>query len=123
MVPACLDRGGTGGYARGRMSRDDRCHQIVRDPDFAALVRRKATLILPATLFFVIYYFALPVAAGWFPDFMRKEIWGRVNVAYLFALSQFLMTWGLAFLYVWAAAGWDRREHQLLKKFGADSKE
>ena len=105
------------------MNRDDRCRRIFRDPDFAELVRRKATLILPATLFFVIYYFALPVAAGWFPEFMQKEIWGRVNVAYLFALSQFLMTWGLAFLYVWAAAGWDRREHHLLKKFGADSKE
>ena len=105
------------------MSRDDRCQQIARDPDFAALIRKKAALIVPATLFFVVYYFALPVAAGWFPEFMQKEIWGRVNVAYLFALSQFFMTWGLAFLYVWAAAGWDRQEHRLLKKFGADSKE
>ena len=102
---------------------NNKYNQIQKDSDFAALVRRKATLIVPATLFFILYYFALPVAAGWFPEFMRKEIWGRVNVAYLFALSQFLMTWGLAFLYVWAAAGWDRREHQLLKKFGADSKE
>jgi len=54
---------------------------------------------------------------------MQKEVWGKVNVAYLFALSQFFMTWGLAFLYVWAAAGWDRQEHRLLKKFRADSKE
>lgn len=105
------------------MSRDGRTHQILRDPDFTALVRRKAALILPATLFFILYYFALPVAAGWFPELMQTEVWGKVNVAYLFALSQFAMTWGLAFLYVWAAAGWDRREHQLLKKFGAESKE
>ncbi|MEY5063369.1 MAG: hypothetical protein RLZZ112_1333, partial [Verrucomicrobiota bacterium] len=40
------------------MSRDDRCHQIARDPDFTALVRKKAALIVPATLFFVVYYFA-----------------------------------------------------------------
>jgi hypothetical protein len=33
------------------------------------------------------------------------------------------MTWGLAFLYIRAAAGWDRQEHRLLKKFGADSRE
>ena len=105
------------------MSRDSRCHQIARDPDFAVLVRKKMALILPATAFFVIYYFVLPVAAGWFPGLMQREVWGRVNVAYLFALSQFLMTWGLAFLYVWAAAGWDRREHQLLKKYGAEGKE
>ena len=123
MAPASLDSRGTGGYGRSGMSRDDRCHQMARDPDFGALVRRKAALIIPATLFFILYYFALPVAAGWFPDLMQREVWGRVNVAYLFALSQFFMTWGLAFLYVWAAAGWDRQEHRLLKKFGADSKE
>ena len=105
------------------MSRKNLCHQIAQDPDFGVLLRKKAILILPATGFFIVFYFALPIAAGWFPELMRKEIWGRVNVAYLFALSQFLMTWGLAFLYVWAAAGWDHREHQLLKKFGADSKE
>ncbi len=97
--------------------------RISRDPDFVRLVRNKAALIVPATLFFIVYYFALPVGAGWFPELMKKEVWGKVNVAYLFALSQFFMTWGLAFLYVWAAAGWDRQEHQLLKKFGADSKE
>lgn len=106
------------------MSRDDhRYHPIARDPDFHALVRRKAALIVPATLFFILYYFALPVAAGWFPELMQKEVWGRVNVAYLFALSQFFMTWGLAFVYVRAATTWDRQEHRLLKKFGLDSKE
>ncbi|MFM8654237.1 MAG: DUF485 domain-containing protein [Verrucomicrobiota bacterium] len=105
------------------MSRDDRCHRIARDPEFTALIKKKAALIVPATIFFILYYFALPVGAGWFPELMQKEILGKVNVAYLFALSQFSMTWGLAFLYVWAAAGWDRQEHRLLKKFGADSKE
>ena len=97
--------------------------KISRDPDFIHLVRRKAALIVPATLLFIVCYFALPVGAGWFPELMQKEVWGRVNVAYLFALSQFFMTWGLAFLYVWAAASWDRQEHRLLKKFGAESKE
>lgn len=96
---------------------------ISKDPEFVSLVRNKAGLIVPATLFFIVYYFALPVGAGWFPELMQKEVWGKVNVAYLFALSQFFMTWGLAFLYVWAAAGWDRQEHRLLKKFGADPKE
>jgi len=105
------------------MSQEDRCHRIARDPEFTVLIRKKAALIVPATLFFILYYFALPVGAGWFPELMQKEVWGKVNVAYLFALSQFFMTWGLAFLYIRAAAGWDRQEHRLLKKFGADSNE
>ena len=39
------------------------------------------------------------------------------NIAYLFALSQFFMAWGLAFLYVKAAAGWDKSAAALLAKF------
>lgn len=96
---------------------------IFQDPEFSSLVRKKTVLILPATVFFIVYYFALPIGAGWFPELMKTEVWGRVNVAYLFALSQFFMTWVLAFLYVWAAAGWDRQEHRLLKRFKTDSQE
>jgi len=96
--------------------------RIFGDREFVDLVRRKMALIVPATVFFILYYFALPVGAGWFPELMKMEVWGKANVAYLFALSQFFMTWGLAFLYVWAAAGWDRKEHQILKKHGADAK-
>lgn len=123
MALARLDSRRAEGYVRRGMKPDDGYQQIACDPDFRALVRKKMALILPATAFFILFYFALPIAAGWFPELMQKEVWGRINMAYLFALSQFLMTWGLAFLYVWAAAGWDRQEHQLLKKFGKESKE
>lgn len=94
---------------------------IARDADFKALVRRKLKLVVPATVFFVVYYFALPVGVGWFPDFMKQKVWGDVNIAYLFALSQFFMAWVLAFIYVVAAAGWDRSERSLLTKFGFTS--
>ena len=90
---------------------------IARDTDFKVLVRRKLKLVVPATVFFVVYYFALPVGVGWFPDFMKQKVWGDVNIAYLFALSQFFMAWVLAFIYVFAAAGWDRSERSLLSKF------
>ena len=95
--------------------------KIERDPDFQNLVRRKVKLVIPATIFFVIYYFALPTAVGWFPETMERKVWGDVNLAYLFALSQFLMAWVLAGIYVAAAAGWDRRERALLAKFGYTS--
>lgn len=95
---------------------------IAADSDFAALVRSKWKLIVPATIFFVIYYFLLPIGVGWFPDLMKKRVLGSVNLAYLFALSQFFMVWALAFVYVAAAAGWDRRQSALLAKFGFHSK-
>ncbi len=91
---------------------------IEADPDFRALLKQKATFIVPATVFFVVYYFTLPILVGWFPEMMSRPVWGDVNAAYLFALSQFFMAWTLAFLYVAAAAGWDRKATAILAKFG-----
>ena len=98
-------------------------NMIARDADFKALVSRKIKLIVPATLFFIIYYFALPIGVGWFPDFMKQKMIGDVNIAYLFALSQFGMAWILALVYVIAATGWDRAQRALLEKFGFTSED
>ncbi len=91
---------------------------IAHDAEFKALLVAKAKFVVPATVFFVVYYFSLPVMVGWFPELMSREVWGAVNWAYLFALSQFFMAWIIAFLYVAAAAGWDRRVTSILGRFG-----
>src|SRR5882757_1066036 len=90
---------------------------IEADADFKKLLADKARFIIPATIFFIVYYFTLPILVGWWPDLMKKEVLGKVNVAYLFALSQFFMAWGLAFLYVKAASGWDKAAAAILTKF------
>ena len=82
---------------------------IERTPEFRALVRAKRAFIVPATVFFIAYYFALPVLVGLFPDLMgRTTVFGKINLAYLFALSQFFMAWIIAALYVRAAGKFDR---------------
>ncbi|MEI8309953.1 MAG: DUF485 domain-containing protein [Verrucomicrobiota bacterium] len=90
---------------------------IEADPDFIALLKAKAAFVAPATAVFVVYYFALPIGVGWFPKLMETRVWGAVNVAYVFAFSQFLMAWLLAFLYVAVAAGWDKRAVDIITKF------
>lgn len=95
-------------------------NRIAGDTDYKSLVHRKLRLIVPATVFFIVYYFLLPVGVGWFPGLMEKKIWGDMNLAYIYALSQFFMAWILAAIYVVAAAGWDKSEHALLKKFGVE---
>ena len=59
-------------------------------------------------IFFIIYYFALPLLIGYARPFMEKRVIGPVNLAYLFALSQFFMAWIVAGLYVRAAARFDK---------------
>jgi uncharacterized membrane protein (DUF485 family) len=90
---------------------------IAADPGFKHLLSSKARFIILSTLFFIAYYFTLPILVGWFPNMMAQKVIGDVNFAYLFALSQFFMAWILAFLYVGAAAGWDRQAAALVEKF------
>ncbi len=81
---------------------------IAASARFRELLRAKRRFVIPALIFFVIYYFALPVLVGYAPQLMQRRVWGAVNLAYLFALSQFFMAWIIAWLYVRAAARFDR---------------
>ena len=89
---------------------------IERMPEFRALVRAKRAFIVPASFFFVIYYFALPALVGYWPDLMSRTVIGRINLAYLFALSQFVMAWALMAAYVRRARRFDRMADDLLQR-------
>ena len=90
--------------------------RVTQMPEFRAMVRAKLRFIIPAVIFFVVYYFALPVLVGYAPGLMSKRVMGVVNVAYLFALSQFFMAWIIAALYLRAAARFDKLEHKVIEK-------
>ena len=89
---------------------------IERMPEFRALVRAKRAFLVPASIFFVVYYFALPALVGYWPDLMSTRVVGRINLAYLFALSQFVMAWGLMAAYVRRARRYDRMVEELLRR-------
>jgi uncharacterized membrane protein (DUF485 family) len=89
--------------------------RLAAAPEFRRLIREKRRFILPATLFFIVYYFSLPVLVGYFPDLMKRKVLGPLNLAYLFALSQFVMAWALAWFYIRAAVRFDRMAAELLR--------
>ena len=88
--------------------------RVAATDDFKNLIRAKKRFIVPACVFFVVYYFALPVLVGYAPEFMSKKVFGPINIAYLFALSQFFMAWIIAALYVRAAGRFDRMEKEVI---------
>ena len=92
-------------------------NEIAASEPFKALLKAKRRFIIPATIFFVVYYFALPYLVGYHTELMQQKAWGEMNWAYLFALSQFFMAWALAAIYVFVAAGWDRKAVAVLAKF------
>jgi uncharacterized membrane protein (DUF485 family) len=89
--------------------------ELEAKPEFRSLLGRKARFIVSATIFFMSYYLALPILVGYFPDLMKKQVLGKVNIAYLFALSQFLMAWIVAFIYVRKASRWDKEAAAVIK--------
>ncbi len=90
--------------------------KIAGSEGFKELLRVKRRFIIPATVFFLVYYFALPYLVGYHPEIMERKVWREVNWAYLFAFSQFFMAWALAAFYVVAAAGWDRRARDVIER-------
>jgi uncharacterized membrane protein (DUF485 family) len=90
--------------------------RIADSEEFKDLMAAKARFIVPATVFFICYYFALPVLVGYAPELMRTRVIGSVNLAYLFALSQFFVAWLIAWRYVRAAGRFDRMAKRLLEK-------
>ena len=87
---------------------------IAASARFKELLRVKRRFIIPAMIFFIVYYFALPALVGYARPMMEKRVAGAVNVAYLFALSQFFMAWIIAALYVRAANRFDRQAREII---------
>jgi uncharacterized membrane protein (DUF485 family) len=100
----------TGGGAANQWNR------VAAMPEFKQLLKAKTKFIVPATIFFIVYYFLLPYLVGYYPKVMDKRVWGSVNIAYLFALSQFFVAWLIAWLYVRAARKWDDAGKQILDR-------
>ena len=71
-----------------------------RSPEFQELIRKKRSFVLPATIFFLAWYFGFILLAGYAEDFMGESIYEGFTVGYLLALSQFIMVWTLSWLYV-----------------------
>jgi len=96
----------TGKSASSPATDDSVWDHVANMDEFKLLLLAKKEFIVPATITFIVYYFLLPISVGYFPEFMDKRV-GPVNLAYLFALSQFFVAWAIAGFYVKAARKFD----------------
>ncbi len=56
--------------------------------------------MLPVLGFVFVWYFGFIALAGYAPDFMGERLIDGFTVGYALALSQFIMTWVLGWLYL-----------------------
>jgi len=89
--------------------------KIESDPRFQALHRKKTVFLWSLMAFSVIYYFALPVGAAYFTELFTVKLWGAINFGLLFALSEFLVAWGIAYVYAKKASEFDAMADVIVK--------
>jgi uncharacterized membrane protein (DUF485 family) len=104
----------------GRMPADEAVtatEAVGKDPEMVELERRHSRFVWPATVFFLIYYMALNILAGTSPGLMGRKLLGEFTFGYLFALSQFVMAFVVAWVYSrWAASRMDPLATDLREK-------
>lgn len=88
------------------MERGEHWARVARTSAFQELMQRKKRFIIPATIFFLVFYMGLPVLAG-FTTVLNVQVIGALSLAWIYALAQFIMTWTLLHLYVSRANKWD----------------
>jgi uncharacterized membrane protein (DUF485 family) len=92
---------------------------IDNDPRFQELHTKKSRFLWTLMIVSVIYYFLLPVGAAYFTDLFKVKVWGPVNVGILFALSEFVVAWGIAYYYARTAGrSFDPMADEILRKAG-----
>jgi uncharacterized membrane protein (DUF485 family) len=73
---------------------------IERSREFQELVAKRRSFVLPATIFFLAYYMAFILLAGYAKDFMASSVYEGLTVGYTLALTQFVMVFVLGVMYL-----------------------
>lgn len=77
--------------------------QVANSSRFVELASRKKRFLFGWWIVSTAWYFLLPLGAGFLPALFRWKVIGNINFAYLFALSQFFLSWAIAIhYYLWA---------------------
>ncbi|MGJ9459672.1 DUF485 domain-containing protein [Oceanobacillus sp. CF4.6] len=97
--------------------------KVVNSNAFKKLMHDRKRFIVPLTIFFLVFYFLLPILTS-YTTFLNTPAIGEISWVWLFAFSQFAMTWILCTIYVKKAASFDRQAEQIIAEIekGGDSK-
>lgn len=92
---------------------------IVQSSSFQKLLSEKKKFIIPITIFFFCFYFALPILTS-YSTILNNNFIGSISWAWVFAFLQFVMTWGLCMLYSKKAAKFDDLAEKVLSDGGSN---
>lgn len=88
---------------------------ISESPEFKKLVKKKNKFILPMTIFFLLFYFTLPLLTS-FTKVLHQKAFGDITWVWVFAFAQFIMVWTLVTIYVKKAETYDKDAAEIITK-------
>lgn len=89
---------------------------LAGDAEFEALLRARRRFTIPAVLFALVFFMALPLSIAFAPQYMSQPIAGAMTRAWAFALLQFAMAWVLLAVYMREARAFDERAAQIQQR-------
>ncbi|GIO22119.1 DUF485 domain-containing protein [Oceanobacillus sp. J11TS1] len=89
--------------------------QVIESKSFRKLMRDRKKFIVPLTIFFLVFYFLLPILTS-YTTFLNTPAIGDISWVWLFAIAQFVMTWVLCTIYVKKAASFDKQADQIIEE-------
>lgn len=82
---------------------------------FKKLINQRKKFIIPLTIFFLVFYFALPIMTS-YSTILNQSAIGDISWAWLFAFAQFVMTWVLCIVYVKRSAKFDKQADEIIEE-------
>jgi uncharacterized membrane protein (DUF485 family) len=90
---------------------------IAQSSSFQTLLSEKKKFIIPITIFFFCFYFALPILTS-YTTILNNKFIGNITWAWVFAFLQFVMTWVLCMIYSKKAARFDELAKKVVEEGG-----
>ncbi|MEK4068215.1 DUF485 domain-containing protein [Peribacillus sp. FSL R5-0717] len=104
------------GHSPSGHDRGNKYRQLIETEEFKELIQRKKAFIVPVTLFFLAFYFVLPILAA-YSEVLIGEAFFHITWAWVYALLQFAVVWIGGIVYIKKAAKYDKMSKQILNKY------
>ena len=74
---------------------------ILNNSNFVKLQQKKSTFLVSLWVLGAVPYLLFTVGAGYAPEIFKIRVIGRMNIGYLFCISQFFLTIAIAIYYTY----------------------
>ncbi|WP_080845868.1 DUF485 domain-containing protein [Cytobacillus gottheilii] len=90
--------------------------QIANSTEFKQLIQQKKRFLAPLTIFFLVFYFTLPILTS-YTTILNQPAIGSITWTWVYAFAQFIMTWVLCMIYVRKAAKFDQDADAIVDQY------